>query len=121
MQKDRRKRRQQQRQEEKEQKAAAAAANADNEEDEEQDMDLLPDVIIDSIVADESKDRRILERRVITEQLRIQRPKKKKFFTERHVGPVTVKVLKSGIDRNASGMFSIPKLHITPSVVHTTV
>ena len=90
---------------------AAAAVTAEEEDDdaeEEQgieDIDMLPDDVLDALVENEAKDRRVAERRMVTEQLRARRkPKQRRTFTERQAGPVTVKVLKPGMNnRKASG------------------
>lgn len=121
-QKERRKRRQP------EQEAAAAEDEEDeapptevDEEEEvvgEEDIDMLPDDVIYAIAGDETQDRRIMERRVMSEQLRLQRqPKQRRVFSERQVGPVTVKVLKKTANRKASGEKNLIRIHGFPLAV----
>jgi hypothetical protein len=87
--------------------AAAAAATAVIEE--AQELDLLPESVLEEMVEAEVNDRRLMERRVVTEELRaaLARParqRQRQKFTERQAGPVTVKVLSSVGDRRASGV-----------------
>ena len=77
----------------------------EQEEEDEEEIDMLPDAVIEAVADDEFQDKRILERRLISEQLRLQRrPKQRKVFSERQVGPVIVKVLQKSTNRKASGM-----------------
>jgi hypothetical protein len=79
--------------------------DSDQEEDNE-DIDMLPDEVLDALVDDETYDRRLMQKRIISEQLRLKRkPKQRKTFSERQVGPVTVQVLKRGTKKKASGKF----------------
>jgi hypothetical protein len=93
--------------------ATADAAAAEQQKDEEQgeedgdeedvqhdDLDLLPDDVIEAIA--QGGDRRPLERRIISEQLRAagaehtkKKQRKKELGADRKVGPVVVKVLNS--------------------------
>ncbi len=84
----------------------ATASDGDEEEgdDEDEDIDMLPDDVLDALVDDETHDRRLMQKRIISEQLRLKRkPKQRKTFSERQVGPVTVQVLKKGTNKKASG------------------
>lgn len=70
----------------------------------EADMDLLPEDVIEAMVIREQEDKRFLERRIISEQLRVKRQRKqRRTFSEVQAGPVTVKVLKPGSNKKASG------------------
>lgn len=80
------------------------AQPSNKEEETEQELDILPEGILEAVAREdeeqgfesdeEDQDRRTLQRRIVTEQLRqgIVQAKKKKF-KERRVGPVTVKSL----------------------------
>lgn len=92
-----------------EEEEAEGVAEDQGEEEEEyydgEDLDLLPDTVIEAIA--QGTDRRPLERRIVSEQLRAglqQQIKKikKERKSERRVGAVTVKVLKGTEDRRAS-------------------
>lgn len=90
--------------------ATAAADDEDKEgtdqEHDDEDIDMLPDDVLDALVNDETQDRRLMQKRITSEQLRLKRkPKQRKTFSERHVGPVTVQVLKKGTNKKASGKF----------------
>ena len=90
--------------------ATAAADDKDKEdtdqEQDDEDIDMLPDDVLDALVNDETQDRRLMQKRITSEQLRLKRkPKQRKTFSERHVGSVTVQVLKKGTNKKASGKF----------------
>jgi hypothetical protein len=78
--------------------------------EQEEQLDLLPDDILQAVAAEdddtnnyssdedeEQNDRRIAERRIVTEQLRqgLKKSKRKAFLEQVTAGPVTVKVLHS--------------------------
>ena len=103
--KEQRKRRQKpQKAPEPEEEATAADEDDDNQEEEgNEDIDMLPDDVLDALVDNEDRDRRLLQKRITSEQLRLKRkPKQRKTFSERNVGPVTVQVLKKGTNKKAS-------------------
>jgi hypothetical protein len=81
------------------------------EEDEVNEEDILPADIVEALVRAEeedelAQDRRLSERRVVTEQLRNvgNAPSSRRivFAEERPVGPVTVRLLKPGHRQKAS-------------------
>jgi len=89
--------------EEEEENAEGDEAAAQSNED----MDLLPDSVIQAMAEAEANDRRLMERRIVTKELRaaLQRAPKarqRRTFKKRDVGPVTVKVLNSVGGRQAS-------------------
>lgn len=79
--------------------------------EQQEQLDLLPDDILQAVAAEdddtnnlyssdedeEQNDRRIAERRIVTEQLRqgLKKSKRKAFLEQVTAGPVTVKVLHS--------------------------
>lgn len=69
-----------------------------NEHNNDIELDILPDDVLAAIAEEEeAHDNRIKERRIISEQLRAANPQasRRKIFTERHAGPVTVKAIGS--------------------------
>jgi len=109
--KEQRKRRQRSQKVPEPEKIAATAAATDDDghgdsdqEEDNEDIDILPDDVLDALVENENHDRRLMQKRIISEQLRLKRkPKQRKKFSQRQVGPVTVQVLKKGTDKKASG------------------
>jgi hypothetical protein len=106
--KEQRKRRQKSQKAPEPEKEDATATDDDNHEEEENDddIDMLPDDVLDALADDETHDRRLMQKRIISEQLRLKRkPKQRKTFSQRQVGPVTVQVLKKGTNKKPSGKF----------------
>jgi hypothetical protein len=107
--KEQRKRRQRVQKAPEPEKVAAPATDEDgngdsDQEEDDEDIDMLPDDVLDALVENETHDRRLMQKRIISEQLRLKRkPKQRKTFSERQVGPVTVQVLKKGTNKKASG------------------
>ncbi|KAH7616145.1 hypothetical protein Ndes2526B_g08707 [Nannochloris sp. 'desiccata'] len=106
--KEQRKRRQRLQKAPEPEKVAATAPDDDgngdsDQEEDNQDIDMLPDDVLDALVDVETHDRRLMQKRIISEQLRLKRkPKQRKTFSQRQVGPVTVQVLKKGTNKKAS-------------------
>ncbi|KAI8106439.1 hypothetical protein M9435_000983 [Picochlorum sp. BPE23] len=95
------------------------AAQAEKKKDlppSEEGLDLLPDTVLDAIrprhddddegdEGDEEEDRRVVERRIVSEQLRhgIMQGKKKKKFQDKTVGPVRVTTLTAHSYSSSAG------------------
>ena len=68
------------------------------------EADMLPEDVIAAMADQEEEDRRTLERRIVSEQLRAPKRKKKKSRAfERRAGPVTLQVLNATRGREVSG------------------
>ena len=93
--------------------------------EQEDQLDLLPDDILQAVAAEdgdtntysseedeEQNDRRIAERRIVTEQLRqgLKKSKRKAFLEQVTAGPVTVKVLHSQSGAMAYNQTADPKM-----------
>lgn len=72
-----------------------------------EDMDTLPEDVIAAINDFEAQDRRFMERRIVSEQLRVrQKQEQSRKITERQIGAITVQTLSAGSQRKPSGEFT---------------
>lgn len=75
-------------------------------EKEAEDLDLLPDDVLAALAEREASDHRLVERRVVTEQLRnvsSSSKRKKKFVDQRDIAGFTVQISKTEPYRKPSG------------------
>jgi hypothetical protein len=111
-------REQKQKDKEKRHKRHQAGPSEEEEDEEEGGLDLLPDTVLDTLTRtrdnddgddQEDEDRRVVERRIVSEQLRhgIMQGKKKKKFQDKTIGPVRVTTLTAHSYASAAGMYAL--------------